>query len=102
MSKELAKVQTPQEEAQELMFTTLLETLMPKIKPAIGPATKKFTEFMKDGNMIVAKIVNDKVFFFHIKEKDIEAFDMKKGTSPVNSYDLEGFISNIISGNFSF
>lgn len=100
-TKEVKEVNA-QEEAQNLMFETLLDTLMPKIKPAIGPATKKFTEFMKDGNMIVAKVVGDKVFFFHIREKDVASFEMNEGSSPVGSYQLDDFISKILTGNFSF
>lgn len=89
------------DEFQEDMMKTLIETLLPKIKPAIKPATKKFTEFMQDGNMIVAKVVGGKVFFFHIKEANVEAFEMKEGTKPEASFDLEGFIGKILSGDFS-
>lgn len=89
-----------QSEAQALMFETLLETLMPKIKPAIGPATKKFTEFMSDGNMLIARYIKGKVFFFHIKESDVEQFELKPGSKPVNSYDVGGLVENILTGNF--
>jgi hypothetical protein len=92
--------ETPeQNEAQALMIETLMETFLPKIKPFIAPATKKFTEFMQDDNMIMAKIVNGKVFFFHIKESSVSEFTLK--ADPINAYDIESFIEKIISGKFS-
>jgi len=90
------------DEFQDDMVKTVVETVLPIIKPMIKPATKKFTEFMSKGNMIVVKVVNDQVHFFQIAEKDIESFKLKDGAKPVNTYDLEGFIGKVLSGDFDF
>ena len=87
--------------AKDEMTLSMIESVLPMIQPLIKPATKKFTEFMNDDNMIVAKTVKGKVFFFHIKNKDIKSFELNEGSSPVSSYDLEGFIGKILSGDFS-
>ena len=90
------------DEFQEDMVKTVVETVLPIIKPMIKPATKKFTEFMQKGNMIVVKVVGGNVHFFQILEKDIEAFKLKEGSQPVATYDLEGFIGKVLSGDFDF
>lgn len=96
----IAKVQSEQDKAQEEVMYTLIETLLPKITPMIKPATRKFTEFMTDGNMVVIKAVQDQVHIFHLKENDVESFELKENAQPVGVYAVDDFIEMLLKGNF--
>ena len=97
----MAEKKSAQEEAEQDMFQSVIEGLLPKITPMIKPATRKFTEFMNDGNTILLRSVNKQVFVYWIKTKDVDKFELKEGAEPAGSYSVDEFIEMIISGKFS-
>jgi hypothetical protein len=53
---------------------------------------------MVDNNMVIIRAVKGKVHIFHIKETDVESFELK--SKPVGIYSVDDFIANLISGKF--
>ena len=87
-------------EAQDLLFAEVLEAILPKVKPLMKPAVKRFTEFMSKGNIIQIQFVEGRVYVFVIKEENLTSFEMKEGTEPDFTYDVEDFLQKILSGEF--
>ena len=104
----VVKEKSIHEEVTEELFAEIIEMVLPKIKPAIKPATKRFAEYMrgegetplKNGRKILIDIVDGKVYLFVIKAEDLEQFELKEGTEPEHTYDIETFIQMILSGQF--
>jgi len=100
---ELVKKESKDENAlaQEEMVATIIETILPKIKPIIGPATERFGKFINAGNTIIIRSYNGEPFAFLIKDETIDEFSLKEGCEPELTLSLEQIVEKIISGNFS-
>jgi hypothetical protein len=90
-----------QEEFMNDNFQMLIEAIMPKITPMIKPASKKFTDFMNEGKMILIKPIEGIVHVFILNEEDVEDFELKEGKEPVAVHNMEEFLKDIISGKFN-
>jgi hypothetical protein len=84
-----------------LMSEGIAETILEKAAPFIKPATKRFSDFINDGNTLMVRAVKGKVNVFWIKQDAIESFSLKSGAEPSGVYDMEDFIQQVISGKFN-
>lgn len=100
-------------DVQEEMFGTLVEGLIPKIKPFIKPAVEKFREFLGDNEKIIVIrqlkggsptvfVLDNHIGDYHIEnsaEEKKNIFTASGTPSPVKDiYDVNLFIEKLLTG----